>query len=785
MIVKLRTRTDRADRSLNLTSFPFVFGREAEKLQTPAYSTDEAREELKHVSRQHATFSSENGAIFLADNKSLNGTRVNDEPLDQTARQLRTGDLIIFANRFEYVADLDDSKRSPLQPPLYLHRASGSDNDRIEISSLPFLLSSGELNQKKSKTDDDFVKIEKQGAEYVLAPLIPQSGIRLDGRKISGGAHVLNEGSLIEFAPNGSYRFSLHDSATQEKPAAAPVTPGSTDSINTAASQPSSSEPAEDATIYMDEATSFLGVFSEDEQQALSQKTQSSPKHQGVAPLQKPAAARKQKRSLLLYGIIGIIFCALAGGTVFYLRSTPESVARKLYKEKQYPESLIAADTILASKKENKEFQAIGLQSLIQTTLPSFLGMLGEHDTQAVAELLHTSRQRSSHIRNSANILDSLQFVERVDQLLTVKSQEKSTDEWQNEITEINSFWQEHKSVYRPIYDEMTLHVPAFRPVLENFHRQLNDSRESEIYEVGKIKKTEQELHRLAGQKKFNELSALINDFDTNHPGLINHARWLADLDRYRQLITALESHEIFTRLTAFEQSTMQTRVFSDLVEKHIIPSRPSAKTSSQLNSVRDLWIKGEAQPALSLLSSVDDKGWNQLVAQETKKMERVSRLFGAATGTGNPETACQAVSMLHTSPRPFDMFYIDQTVQIKKQCRQQAQQNYSAALLKAKDIFSEYLKQGGISGQMRLASSVSKQYRSQAEKIGSAHQLILQAKNSVSEGALTLSKDDQVNVDLIEEEYDMQVSRLQGSHVLSAELLKEKLALFQPKNTQ
>jgi len=802
VILYLHTKTDIADRTLQLHSFPFVFGREASELQTPPYSSSEAKEQLRHISRKHATFHLEQNKLFLTDNGSLNGTVVNGERLGENPRQLVCGDRILFADRYDYVVDIDDDNSKEMVPSLQLLETSTTTSNRtIEITTLPYLTNrngtpfySHDFSEIPN-IPDRFAKIFYHNDNVLLASLVPDSGIILDSRPMSLGAYTLNEGSVIQLPSGVTFTFSttqpeilpsedqtvlLNDPLPEEQTVQFREPP--------ATAPDSSSEPAppeEDATIYMSEATSFLNVFKESESGTTPSTQKSAPK---PLPGQTQQAQYHQpdnthttpnKRGWLKYAIGASLVLACLFVAVFYYRSTPEFVARSLYKDSQYSLSLLKTNEIL-SKTQSSEFQELGRNALLMTLSTTFPGMLTEHDHSAIRQLLDEARTKSTHIQDSSNIIDAMVFIAQVDIFFTKNQNDhRITDEnWKNETSAINETWQKNRPVYRPIYDEIIQVEPKFATVLQRLHKQLNDNREIEIYTVDEIEKIELTVRNLVREKKFQQLKKLIQTFNNSHPEL-QGSKWLSDLDRYTELLLTTETNNLFQLLATHQSPAMETPVFTDLSNKYYTEHYPDDAVFTMVLQAKEQWQSGLALESISTLSLCPPSPWEDLIQQEIKKLQQITALVEQAKTGKIQEQTCRTIEEFHKQTRDVDQYYRELLADISSKCRAISKQSYQVQIQKANSLFFSYLQNQGINGQMRLEESISESFRQRAVEISKAYHLTKAILEGSRHSNVPLSADEKKNIDVIQNEYQMQITRLQESRVLSPALVQEKLNLF------
>ncbi len=102
---------------------------------------------VARLSRRHALILAEKGAVYLIDLGSLNGTKLNDQPVRGNVARLQAGDKISFAGQAALqVAIKDKAKFAPPSPAsafqLVLAPAPNDGGyDPISVTDFPFLIS--------------------------------------------------------------------------------------------------------------------------------------------------------------------------------------------------------------------------------------------------------------------------------------------------------------------------------------------------------------------------------------------------------------------------------------------------------------------------------------------------------------------------------------------------------------------------------------------------------------------------------------------------------------------
>ncbi len=193
------------------------------------------------LSRRHARIFVENGACFIADLESLNGTFVNHERLAKTPVPLNTGDELDLGGEFRFVVAIeqdaqDDRTMVARAPEISMSLVPTSPHpalDTIVIGRYPFLISRKDeiFDRLKTEYPEDVQQISRRHAVIVLKggqPCIEDldsaNGTFLDGDRLDERSRVLSSGSTVRFG-DGLFSYTVeieqaHDDRTMIAPPA-------------------------------------------------------------------------------------------------------------------------------------------------------------------------------------------------------------------------------------------------------------------------------------------------------------------------------------------------------------------------------------------------------------------------------------------------------------------------------------------------------------------------------------------------------------------------------------
>ena len=768
MKITLLSTSFEQDADIQIVSFPFVFGRGIAPLKRGVYTQRLFVEHLRHVSRIHATFTLDQGTVYLEDNGSLNGTFVNAVKLSGARVPLATGDIILFADKLEFSVDLEEPSKSTAPGELVLIPENNTSGERISITRIPFTIAQDsrnaeqkELKQQFSSLPDKHVKFFLHEGKIIIAVFRNNAGIIIKDSSVSAGRYYLENNSIIKLAPGLSYRFTDNSGLSSQQK-----------------QLQNSMDVPEDSTVYLNEATTFLKVFtpnnSDDEHE---DKDANSVKGSG-AMLSYFTSLPSYLRKIII--LASIMLTIGVSGVVLYL-TTDSYQIQKLYAEKKYQACLERLNTFL-NKDSNREMQSLAKKVMMHAILPKYKKLLSTKNYQGIREQLSESKTYLTNIPDGETVLDLLAFIARVDHLVN-NSKDLHTisdGDKRKKITEINLLWQQKKDVYQPILDEFTQQCPEFRQVVENFYADLNDAREMEIYELAEIRKVEKEIRILIRQKNLDQLHRLILEFHASHPNIRGHEKWLADLEHFRTIFKIAEKKNIFAAAGLIDKISMQTDIFKQLANEYIAHNFPGLDALKTINKAKILWQSGKPQQAISLAEGLVDTKWQAALDVEIARLHSFMQLVNATEQKHSQAQHCADVAEVYKRAQEIDQYYIKLLAPRYDRCRKQSLLNINKYLTRAQELFDSYIRAGAISGKMRMASALSPKFCIQAGRLGHAHTMIQTAQKEAALFNLDLSWQAQQEINRINEEFDSQRDRLQESMVLSPDVIKQKLACFQ-----
>ena len=361
---------------------------------------------LEMLSRRHARIFCEEGAVYLADLESRNGTTVNRAAIAaQAPCRLRDGDEVCFGGvlsyRVEIAARAGTPRRTAEGFSLTLTPAStGNDLQPIVITRFPFLVSKNDAafsrHQNEHGRQLSFLSrrhahIFRKDGGACIEDLDSSNGTFVDGLRLQEHAVPLEDGMLLAF---GGDHFTYRVSISQE-PAIAPTNPG-------ARAQVPQNKPAErktadvapvasDKTTFVVAPTSFLDIFCVDEAPNESVEPTGSPWPD--LPAKEPVRRKTRGRSAVLLSELVAVFAgtehdrtwrswwkgaavvAVLGGAALalYLWGAAERELKEAVARGEYAQAATLANQHLQQRPDDADLKALALEAALKANVPAWL----------------------------------------------------------------------------------------------------------------------------------------------------------------------------------------------------------------------------------------------------------------------------------------------------------------------------------------------------------------------------------------------------------------------------
>jgi pSer/pThr/pTyr-binding forkhead associated (FHA) protein len=439
------------------------------------------------LSRRHARIFCENGAAYLADLGSKNGTTVNGTAVKQAITLLHSGDLLGLGSALSYRVRLEQGAAQPARARVASLTLTPEPGDArlqaIVLTEFPFLV---------SKTDDTFARYKdadpqqlnylsrrhahiflKAGQPFV-EDLGSTNGTFVGGTRLDEHAVALHDDDVLAFGGRHFvYRLSVQWEVAAPDPTltriGVPAAPGAADA---------------DKTTFVAAADSFLDIFCVDHAPAQDDALDaaagpaSGPQDSAPSRPQGKAAAflsgllvalggkgELNMRRALRWGIGALALAALVTWSLYRIGG-PEREVEQLLASGAYARAAVVANDSLARDPGNARLQSLGTAALLKATLPTWIALLQARQFDRAAALVVAMEKQSRHNPELAPLLAELDWIVQLESFVAARGGARLPIRDSDDAATIELIlkqWEEQNEAHQRAFVTMSSHVPAFR----------------------------------------------------------------------------------------------------------------------------------------------------------------------------------------------------------------------------------------------------------------------------------------------------------------------------------
>ncbi|MEM9623767.1 MAG: FHA domain-containing protein, partial [Pseudomonadota bacterium] len=651
--------------SIVIERFPFMINRD-----DAIFSQHKAElpDEVKRISRRHAVFALKGSQVCLEDLDSSNGTFVNDERLDEHARDLHSGDTIRFGGqKFAYIVHVDNVEAT-------------QDNDAT------ILWAGNEAPADPTGTDDAVTAMSaEQGTD---AQRVQDS---------NAGATVIPESNPPEGAPTP-----------------APVVADG------------------DKTRFIESPTSFLEVFcapvgEEEEQEEAAATAPAKPAQPGkIGQFGQAIGIRRH------VGTISLIFVAFAiiglvAGVTYWLDSDKRRL-EELVEAGQYNEAVAAANNYLQNNNDDVDATRNGEKALIRAIVPSWSEMLDEQDYEGAQLYVADAYQPAANIGRGTQMLDLLIWVARVQRMFHQRGGIVSVTDDELELQSLVTEWDADQYKHRQLITQMIGYDTAFEPYAASAMSRLVQMRNNDATFGQAISKLKRTVTNSLDSNRLDSIETALTEFTADYPTVEGLDDYHADLRRYRDMQASFEDNDLFTLARLSRQGEFRTTPFESYTIQWLKDKLPSDALIQTYEEAATQWRRGAADDAIATLTSISARDLDEALdsrgseTQVNAKISRYQTIDAAFAGWQQSGSVDDLLVLRELLESPEDSFYIDASAEAFAQQRHVVVEQLDQSLQRARDLWQSYQSEGGIPGLVRLQKSISNQYRTQSERLRNAY---------------------------------------------------------------
>ncbi len=444
---------------------------------------------VARLSRRHAKLFEQDGAVYVADLNSRNGTLLNGQAVDAVPCRLSDGDelevgKLVFRVELEEAAldtVMDDSMAEP-EVTLVLETAHEEhDLTPIVVTRFPFLV------KRDSEVFTPYLERAAKQVEYISAKhahfylqngqvyvedLSSTNGTLLNDVKVDEQPQVVRTGDHVAF---GGDFFEYRVRVLRAD-----------DSIDRTVLQDIDRGQSSEGTIFVDSPTSFIDIF-DTQDKSSSQPAPSLPsleefpdvseEHKSMAsPVPEAAAAaaaaaaagRKKSRGGWKAAALLLLLIGGAGGGYYYfsLQPSAEKLERLLYQG-DYAAGTTMAKKLLAGGGADAEAQRLALVVMLRANVPVWLQAYNDRDTLIMARVIDELRASSALLPELNEYAEMLEWAGETRSLLADRNARSS------ELARLRNWWIFNSAARQNTLQRLVGYVPGVRGLQEGIQAQV------------------------------------------------------------------------------------------------------------------------------------------------------------------------------------------------------------------------------------------------------------------------------------------------------------------------
>ena len=550
------------------------------------------RDVVALLSRRHARIFAEEGAVYVADLDSKNGTTVNGVKIRDKPERLVNGDELGFGGSLSYRVALVPRSGARQKANSFTSVTLTPERDDlgllpIVIVRFPFLV---------SKTEEHFARhlaayphqvnyLSRRHAHIFLKGGLPwiedlgsTNGTFVSSRRLEEHAVPVEDGSLVAFGGNHFvYRVSV-----QKEPE-----PESTETKLAAAPPPARSQEGDlEKTTFVGAADSFLDIFCLDPAAQADEEINDEALSHGGGPALPPgrfAGARHLMKTLAeddkarRGAGIGLALAAvllLAGGIIYH-RGAAERDMKNLLASRDFDGAAAAGARYLERQPDNAELRALDTEALLKAGVPRWLAQLRGRDYGRAATTVSGMKQLARHDKDLQPVVGELEWLTSLESFIGGRGGVDAPIRIYGDEDTIKSLlkaWDDDANGHQMVFATISAQVPEFKEAYGSALSHLRKLQSDDSVYLPAIERLNAAIETDLEQGHPEALEAVIQDYAEKYPRLGGLDSLRQDLRQYLALQGAAKSGTAAAPpATHFSTPPFQARAGA------LPPSQPSA----------------------------------------------------------------------------------------------------------------------------------------------------------------------------------------------------------------
>lgn len=770
---------------------------------------------LAMLSRRHARVHCEDGAVYVADLGSRNGTTVNRRSVGQAPWRLDNGDEVCFGGALAYRVQMTPRAAPGLHEAFVLTLtpvSNGSGLQPIVIARFPLVV--GKSDPAFARYHDDHARqvsflsrrhahIFKKETGAYIEDLDSTNGTFVDGIRLQGHPVRLEDGVLIAFGgEHFTYRVGIQDGSAIAAAAAAVAKPPDAQ----AARRPVDEPGVRDKTTFVAAPTSFLEIFCADdqpEQKAQADGSTATAVGRVESALQPAKRAARSRSAVLLSEVAALIFAhegdrrrwwkvaaaaaVLAALTVgLSLWGHAERALKDAIERGDYAQAAALAHQRLLEHPDDADIRSVATETLLKANVPLWLKKLRSQDFDGARAALARMSDLGTSNPDVRSLIGELEWLGNLEQLVVTRGGPDApfriyADE--RRIAALIDRWNGNTGEHQRALARIESYVPEFsEPYAEALTHLRKLQSDATVY-LAAIDRLKAAIAAELGRDEPQALDPVLKEAAEKYPGLGGLDNVRQDLAQYVEFRSELRNRRSARLFVLLLGAHFTTPPFQDAYRALSASQRlPSAQLLQQYAAATAAWKQGNTGDGVTGLLTIAAGPWADAINLEAQRRQRVMAQFAAlqplraSAGFAEPLLAFRA-----SLDADQDVYFLRATQSDVQAQRDAALARANQSMHQARVTWQEYRGNGAIEARQRIETTVSTSFRRRARLLSDAARQAQQAMEiyrlvDVTAPASFVSSRDDIRAEVEQQRAALEELR----NVLEPELLQTKLALLE-----
>jgi hypothetical protein len=490
----------------------------------------------------------------------------------------------------------------------------------------------------------------------------------------------------------------------------------------------------------------------------------------------------RMRRTLWMVAALIAGLSAMAVGLSWWVRSERE--LKDLIERGQYAQAALKADQALQRSPDDGELKALATVAALKAHVPVWLAKVAARDFDGARGVLADLGGLAKRNPELGPLVSELEWLGQLEQLVRSRGPDAPIRIYADEdrIAAVIERWNRETREHQRSLGRIASFVPEFNaPYAEALTHLRKLQSDATVY-LAAIDRLKASLVAEVARDRAEDLMPVLKEAAEKYPGLGGLDGVRQDLARYIEIKREARARKPGRLLALMLKARVVTPPFRDSIQAMTASGQlPPADVMRNYEATVKAWKDGNTAQALAGLQAMVTGPWAEAAATELQRKLAVLAQHAALQQARTSNTYADVlIGFRESLDADEDDFFLRATQAELEQNKDKVVARADGLMSRARALWQEYRRNGGISAAQRIETTVSNGFRTQARLLAEARQ---HAQRAGQLQALlgTAATDPTAAVrDEIQAEAQAQRTALQDlRNVLDPQLVKDKLALL------